>query len=1102
MKVYTRIYKSIIIVWLLSVMVFQTSSGAEGPENQVIILTDTTRSIIITEKTSFLEDESRRLTIADIISDKIEHKFQAGNQETLNLGYKKTVYWVKFTLSSQAKSSQKWILTYNFPRAGKTVTLYGLNDAGEISNLTSETNNPVAEALNQRRVVYRLFLRNDGIKTFYSRIENRAYLPLQLNIHAEGVFVQIVKNEYAFFGVIFGIIFILVMYNLALFLSFKDYSYIYYVILMIAFLLWQLIMKGLIFEFLPVLNPLGAFLYISSPLFLGITLLLFSRSFLKLPQYSPGVDKYAIVLVIVLAMEIILGQLYDAEIFMTARNLLSGLWALSIMIIGILVFRKGYRPARFFMLGMFCVMIPGIFPLLASFDIIGVSVFTNFSTSIGFVFMISMFSLGLVSRVNDTRREKEAAQQRVIEVLKSTEKLKDDFLANTSHELRTPLNGIIGLADAMISGAVGKLAGPVLHNLRLIVHSGRRLTNLVTDILDFSKLKNEDLILNKKPVQIRQIVSLVIPFCQPLLKNKAVRIQNTIPEDIPLVMGDEDRLQQIVYNLLGNAIKFTDSGEVVISAEVDGNAVNVTISDTGIGIPADQLNTVFDGFLQVDAATNRKYEGTGIGLSISRQLVELHDGIITVKSEPGKGSQFSFSIPAAEEGSVLEKDHEEEGEILSRLQLVPSEDISAFIPESASGVENDGPMVLIVDDDPINLTVMAQQLTISQYKIVKASGGRDALKIINGEQPPDLVLLDLMMPDMTGFEVTKAIRQRFSIRELPIIIISAKNRVVDFIAAIKAGANDYLSKPVNAQELQTRLTLHDEFRRQNIELNEYQNELESKVKARTLELNRSLEEVKKARLAAEKANNAKTDFLSNVGHELRSPMQGILGFSILGKKNIQELDCENSLQVTIKEKVESFFNLISESGNRLLNLVNDLLDLSKMEAGKIDSQFSKESISNLVKITINECYTLLTEKRININFDASTFPHQVEMDSNQIFQVLHNLLSNAIKFSEPEKSIGITIEEQEQSVLISIIDNGIGVPKGELEKVFDKFVQSSKTNSGSGGTGLGLSICRQIIHVHHGRIWAEQNPDGGSIFRFTIPFTQPLSQEAEKKKIV
>jgi signal transduction histidine kinase len=216
--------------------------------------------------------------------------------------------------------------------------------------------------------------------------------------------------------------------------------------------------------------------------------------------------------------------------------------------------------------------------------------------------------------------------------LQRLDQLKDEFLANTSHELRTPLNGIIGIAESLIDGVAGSLNDRQIFNLSMVVSSGKRLSSLINDILDFAKLKNRDIELQRKPVDFRQITEVVLTLCQPLLANKPLELKNEIRDEFSAVDGDENRLQQIMYNLVGNAIKFTESGLVTVSAERVDDMVEVTVADTGIGISPDKLTDIFKSFEQADASISREYGGTGLGLSITKQLVELHGGTIRVKS--------------------------------------------------------------------------------------------------------------------------------------------------------------------------------------------------------------------------------------------------------------------------------------------------------------------------------------------------------------------------------------------------------------------------------------------------------------------------------------
>ena len=241
--------------------------------------------------------------------------------------------------------------------------------------------------------------------------------------------------------------------------------------------------------------------------------------------------------------------------------------------------------------------------------------------------------------------------------LQQANRLKDEFLANTSHELRTPLNGIIGLAEALIDGATRELPPATRSNLAMIISSGRRLASLVNDILDFSKLRYKNLELQLTPVDLRSIADVVLTLSQPLVGGN-IQLVNAIPQTLPPANAYENRLQQIFHNLSGNAIKFTESGTVEVSAAMvdrsggngadrDKELLAITISDTGIGISEDKLDRIFESFEQAEGSTARKYGGTGLGLAVTRQLVEVHEGTIYVKSEVGKGSQFTVTLPIA-----------------------------------------------------------------------------------------------------------------------------------------------------------------------------------------------------------------------------------------------------------------------------------------------------------------------------------------------------------------------------------------------------------------------------------------------------------------------
>lgn len=418
-------------------------------------------------------------------------------------------------------------------------------------------------------------------------------------------------------------------------------------------------------------------------------------------------------------------------------------------------------------------------------------------------------------------QEKELARERELsERLKAVDQLKDQFLANTSHELRTPLNGIIGLSEGIYDRVESEADK---EDLELIISSGKRLHYLVDDILDFSKLKNADFEIDKKPINLKSVVALIFRMNKPAIKEKPLELVNDIPEDFPAVLADADRLQQILYNLVGNAVKFTEKGEIKVSAEINGHQIKIKVSDTGPGIPADKQAAIFEEFQQADGSISRKFGGTGLGLSITKQLVALHGGSIGVDSKVGKGSTFWFTLDVSEEtGEIIQTSDGGLATLTSR-----SDDQNFAVGSSSSEVET-APIpavgkidhsqrirILIVDDEPVNQRVIKNHLNSDRFELAFADDGDAALAIMEKSPMFDLVLLDVMMPNMSGYEVCRRIREKYLPSELPVIMVTAKNQVTDLVQGLNRGANDYLAKPFSKQEflarVNTQIDLHHIF---------------------------------------------------------------------------------------------------------------------------------------------------------------------------------------------------------------------------------------------------------------------------------------------------
>jgi two-component system, sensor histidine kinase ChiS len=392
-----------------------------------------------------------------------------------------------------------------------------------------------------------------------------------------------------------------------------------------------------------------------------------------------------------------------------------------------------------------------------------------------------------------------AEQKAIADHLRNLDQLKDEFLANTSHELKTPLNGIIGLSESLLNGVAGALSPKIEEHLKLISKSGERLSSLVEEILDHKQLEKGTLALNLKPCDARTTSDIVLDMCRPLSDKKGISLINNISKDHVFVVADENRLQQILFNLVSNAIKYSERGDVVIDCRLSESTVTLYVSDEGKGIDSEKLASIFNPFERLETSKQGAQGGTGLGLSVTKALVELHEGTIEVTSLPDKGSTFSFTLPRTFDMPIPTNLQP----MTTRNTANTSVEFEALEP--FEHVEGQGDLIVVVDDEPVNLKVAADSLKLKGYQVIETTSGYNALDIIK-EHPVALVVLDVMMPEISGFEVSRKIRKIYTEIELPILLLSARNSAKDVATGMAAGANDYISKPINQLELITRVS--------------------------------------------------------------------------------------------------------------------------------------------------------------------------------------------------------------------------------------------------------------------------------------------------------
>ncbi|MDH3600866.1 MAG: ATP-binding protein [Candidatus Tectomicrobia bacterium] len=378
--------------------------------------------------------------------------------------------------------------------------------------------------------------------------------------------------------------------------------------------------------------------------------------------------------------------------------------------------------------------------------------------------------------------EEDLALRAAKEGAEAASQAKSEFLANMSHELRTPLNAIIGFSEVLLDKMFGDLNDKQEEYLHDIFTSGQHLLSLINDILDLAKIESGKIELEPSRFNFRELVDGSLVMVRERAQSHDMSLSIEIADGIDAIVGDERKVKQILFNLLSNAVKFTpDGGQVGITAHTEGPEIQVAVWDTGIGIAPEDQGRIFEEFQQVGSGLTAKAEGTGLGLALTRKLVELHGGTISVESVPERGSTFTFTLPT----SVV-------AEQMS-LTAIPGD--SAQEPGAQTAAA--GPLVLVVDDDPKSAGLLRIYLSEAGYTVDIARDGEEGLKQIK-QRPPDVVVLDILLPKVDGWEFLKRLRQDAQTRQIPVVIVSIADEKNKGLAL---GATEYFVKPVQKEQL-------------------------------------------------------------------------------------------------------------------------------------------------------------------------------------------------------------------------------------------------------------------------------------------------------------
>jgi signal transduction histidine kinase len=661
-------------------------------------------------------------------------------------------------------------------------------------------------------------------------------------------------------------------------------------------------------------------------------------------------------------------------------------------------------------------------------------------------------------------------ERRRAEALAELDRAKTQFFGNVSHEFRTPLTLLLGPVE---DGLADPETSPANRERLEVVHrNARRLLKLVNTLLDFSRIEAERADASYTPADFARATADLASTFRSTIERAGLRLAvECEPVGDPVYL-DHEMWEKVVLNLLSNAFKHTFEGTITVATRRDGDAAELEVRDTGVGIPAEQLPHIFERFHRVPNTRSRTHEGTGIGLALVHELVRLHGGTVSVASEQGSGTTFTVRIPVGAAHLPAERlgaTRERASTAVGAEAYVG--EAERWLPAGAGDedrTEGEAPpsigRVLLADDNADVRDYVARLLDARGWEVLAVGDGRAALAAMRAAAAegtlPDIVLSDVMMPGLDGFALLAALRADPTMREVPVILLSARAGEEARLEGAQAGADDYIVKPFSARDLTTRV----------------------ETVARAARERRAVREATEAaRIEAENANRAKSEFLAVMSHELRTPLNAIAGY-------VQLLDI--GVHGSLTDEQREVLARVERSQRHLLRLINDVLNLARIESGRIEYEIGDVPLAEVVSAVLPmmepqlAARGLACEMRVAPGLVART-------DREKTQQILLNLLQNACKFTPSGGRI--TVEGADgagagHGVMLRVIDTGIGIPRDKLESVFEPFVQvdSSRTRRVD-GTGLGLAISRDLARGLGGDLTVESVEGRGSTFTLRLP---------------
>ncbi len=983
-------------------------------------LSEDTKTLNAGTQVRYLEDPSGKLTINDIRSREYSEKFTESESDTPNFGYTNSAYWITFDIKNTSNKTELWFLELAYGMID-FVDLYSIDTNGGFT----ETKTGQRLPFNTREIKNRYFVFDLNIpagvsKTIYMRLQNDGNIAIPLTLYDFESFYEQDHLNQILFGIYYGLMIIMLLYNLMLFIFIRDRNYLYYSFFIGVWILNQFISNGYSYEYLwPNATWWETRSILSVSGLINISAWVFSLSFLSIRKEMPRLFYFVLFLMALGVYQIIAPLITINAVIGQANDIIMLLCVLAAIAAGSISMVKGNKAARFYLIAWIAFFLGTILSILHVAGVIPHNPFTKYSMQIGSALIVVLFSIALADRYRILRVEKEITEE--------INRRQTDFFTNVSHEIKTPLTLISNYLDSYIESH-GKAK-------ELSIIKGN-IDKLLADMVNFfDNLKFErgiDMYDHGSIIDFSEVLSQKIDLYKSMAHRSGITIHADIEESLYL-KADPAAMERIINNLMDNALRYNrENGSVEVSLQSSENNILFYVRDTGIGIDEREIDHIFEPYYQI-THEKRNIQGIGMGLSLVKNIINSLTGDISVESEPGSGTVFTIT---------MKKYNLKDGDTVFREQLSVRhiDTLPQFDEDSKHApVTGGNETVLVVEDNRDLLHLILERLG-ERFTVYGAVNGTEALELLDTIQPPDVIISDIMMDEMDGYELFDALDDNENFRDIPFIFVTARSQSHDRIEGLNRGAIDYIYKPFVVEELISKIDAVIRYRN-------LQKSLHEKDKFTSLGM-----------------------LLGGISHEIFNPLSGITGPLTNLEKMIEKSDLKNN------SKIQKYVGHIRSSVEKIESAVNNIRVLYSSKNIEKETVPVREIASEVVSFYGRE----LDGIKINLDIDQNL---TVSTNRDALFRILSNLVSNSIDALDGSGTVTLSAGEENGSTVFRVTDTGRGIPPDQIDTIFNAFYTTKEVGQ---GVGLGLNIVKNLCMKQGWDIAVESVPDKGTTFIITV----------------